>query len=774
MYDQILALKNIDDKQKRGYLFEQIIREILPWSFKPPIAATTSSEQIDAYFEWNSWHFLVEAKAKEKLITEGSHDWEDFELKIRKRKGFVFGLFLSLGNLSGNILQSAKVLNREGFCIIILHSNVWDDLMKNPIPFEDLLGYMVYHVRLSFNPSPKSIKEIKEWIYDRNSTEKEIYTLSRSHSATFLRRNKHPWHSDIYVPRTIDEYCTTIAQDLKPSKLINNQKIKTKDDLEYQVYRQKPIQKILIRDMSGSGKTTFSVQSSLEKNNYIGIGRAALEENIDEFSKFLSNIGKDYGLHKIIAINKPLVFVVDSLDEATKIPNKHKEIISLLRFQDDLDKIAIRNNLVAFPLLLVFTIREDYWRDWESVFEGSGAKSLTNKFTMFTPSELELAIKKYSNIYNYSINNTLAQETKRTLSIPFNMQVFSEAHQYGGPLQIFEFYEEDVLYHYFAKKRDEILKRRILSFSSKELMCTCSNLAYQCVVQKENKLQRRQVLEAILQSNPQSKMDANEIAHSLKSERIIDYEPNNPNIFRFRHSRFLEYLIAYYILLDVTNCYSIENLEELTEIIFESSFVSMFRVHNYIRHCSKKEFPETVNFLDNFYSKSSRFMRANVLRLRSNIAAGHRSDSSDINLIIKHTEASDPDVVWDSFFVIAAKNNKQSKKSILDFFEIAWENNPTRIDKWKMLTKLSVHNLLMNDRVFNVILKSESVKEWQVFLGEVIQLNQLDEFIELWNALIDEKKVLFFENSKDNECLIVRNLLNIILNKKTFVLGSIQ
>ena len=32
-YEQLIGLYDIDDKQRRGYLFEQLIREIQPWSY---------------------------------------------------------------------------------------------------------------------------------------------------------------------------------------------------------------------------------------------------------------------------------------------------------------------------------------------------------------------------------------------------------------------------------------------------------------------------------------------------------------------------------------------------------------------------------------------------------------------------------------------------------------------------------------------------------------------------------------------------------------------
>jgi hypothetical protein len=85
----LLDLRSVTDDVERGFLFEQAIRELVPWDFPPPLAMRAKSEQLDAFYEWNSWHFLMEAKAKRKPITRGSSDWEDFELKVRRRRGPV-------------------------------------------------------------------------------------------------------------------------------------------------------------------------------------------------------------------------------------------------------------------------------------------------------------------------------------------------------------------------------------------------------------------------------------------------------------------------------------------------------------------------------------------------------------------------------------------------------------------------------------------------------------------------------------------------------------
>ena len=143
----LLDLRFVKDDVGRGYLFEQALREIFPWDFKPPLAMRAPGEQIDAFYEWNSWHFLMEAKAKRGIIQRGSHDWEDFELKIRKRRGACIGLFVSLFEVSKGVLESAKELNEQGMTTIVLAGELWDKLSETHIPLTHLFRYLVLHAK---------------------------------------------------------------------------------------------------------------------------------------------------------------------------------------------------------------------------------------------------------------------------------------------------------------------------------------------------------------------------------------------------------------------------------------------------------------------------------------------------------------------------------------------------------------------------------------------------------------------------------------------------
>lgn len=140
IYEQIVELYDESDSQKRGYKFESIIRELQPWTIKPPISANGNSEQLDAVYEWDSRIWIVEAKAKTKNIKRSSHDWEDFELKIRNRNKSAMGLFLSLYEVEEQIIKQCERLNEEGYNVFVLHGAIWKTLANHPIDFSYILN----------------------------------------------------------------------------------------------------------------------------------------------------------------------------------------------------------------------------------------------------------------------------------------------------------------------------------------------------------------------------------------------------------------------------------------------------------------------------------------------------------------------------------------------------------------------------------------------------------------------------------------------------------
>ncbi len=775
IYEQILQLKRNNDIKKtdKGYLFEQLIREIQPWSFKPPIVTTTKTEQLDGIFNWNGNTFLIESKAKEKVITGGSSDWEDFELKIRKRKGTVVGLFCSLYSVHDSVIEAATDLNKDGLTTIVIADNFWSQLNEERIDFSIILNYLVLYARARFKPDVDSVKTIKNWFYNKEKNTEIIYNLFINKSSTFLSRFRRSDHDKLYVERDIDKKLIEFARQLKPSLLKKRYK-------DYQAalvknteakFKDLPNQFFLLRDASGAGKTFFAIQNTLLKNDFVTIGKAASQNNIDNIGDHLNELGKDYGINEIESIDKAVIVIIDSLDEAMFIPNKHGEVKAIFELiNEKLKLLAVKHKMSCFPIGVVYTIREDYWREWESDFEGRKLTSCKKTMSIFNSSELEKAIQNYSLAFNYKITSEISENIKRVLSVPVNLMIFSEANEYKGEISINEIWEESVLYNYFLRKKENVLKRNIQALTPTLFLNVCCDLAFSIIENRNTTLEKKDIFNRIKDNFTVVESLFDEIFRLLISERILLTTSDNQYIIRFKHNKFIEYLSAFYILWQTDRTGEFSKLELFAETVFASGIASMFKVHGYIMYIAGKEYPQLVEQIDRYYANNTKFMKKSLRKLRSEIAEGLHSDEKAIELILSKCGSKDPEVTMNSFFVIAAKNNNPQKKSLLETYKNAWDNNEEKHDRWKLIQKMGIFEALLESDVVSRIFQSGTSKEWEVYLGSILEYEINNSFKLIWHEMEGDNELSRFE--KNDDWSQVLKLIDIILNDKPYILGE--
>jgi hypothetical protein len=761
LYNDIISLRSVSNNTERGYKFEQLIREIQPWDRKPAIVASLASEQLDGVFLWKEQAYLIESKAKIKPITPGSSDWEDFELKIRKRRNSVIGLFCSLYPVSNNVYNHAEQLNREGHYVIVLAGKFWDDLNKYKLPISDILTYMNLYNRIKFIAKVPELKIINEWCYNKESVNKEIGNLCRKNSSLFLRRYKSPSHDAIYIKRDIDKQIENYANDIKPSAI--------------KKAKEKPKQICLIRDFSGSGKTTLSLELSTNNiDSYFGTGVTANEPDIDiKIASFFSSLGENRGILKLISANKPIVYVIDSLDEANfDLHGKQRQVRAILKIIDELNKAAEDVGLWAFPALFVFTVREDYWRDWESLFEGQKRNDINRRISSFTTAELPEALTKYSQCYEYTIINNLTNDSKRALSIPINLLIFSETYRYQGEIYIQDIWEGNVIDSYFVRRQDDIHKRYIPGFTSSMFMQLISSIAFSTVKSRSNSTTKKAIEENIRNDFSLILPYLDEIIHALISESILIRDAANSNLLMFRHSRFIEFLLAYHIVSTVERQQNLSLLDYFAQISFDSGVVLMFRVHDDIRHIGRSRFNDIFNDIEDYYSKSNVFMLKKISRLRSDLCSNNRTNPEDMALILKNANSGNTNLT-NAFYVIAAKFNNQPKETILNMFKLSFLSDKNSSDRYKLIIKLGQHNLLINETTLNCLLKSSSPKDWEVYLGLII-INKLGHnFKELWteaggSCLLNS----IIADSSAEDWSQVKKLIASVLNDEKFIFGD--
>jgi hypothetical protein len=632
-YNSILLLRTDDDDPGRGYRFEQWLRESVPWDTRPPIAFSIrgQGEQIDAVFEWRNHQYLLEAKAKRDVIRRGTKDWEDFELKVRKREGGAIGLYCSLGPVSESVIDAAVQLNQRGLPTIVLSGEIWDELQQHSFPLSDLLRYMVLHVRADFSATPPPISKVRAWLYERDATIASVERICQRQSAVFLRRHKLERHRDLYVEREIDRDILRATSSLRPSILTRLTKKKQRKDggEDVTVLRDIPPQICIVRDASGAGKTTLAVQLALGGSSHFAVARAALEPEVDQLEPVLDSLGADHGLQALIAADRPLMVIVDSLDEARAVPTKHQEILSLLKLLDSLNRSTENTAMRCFPILLLFTVREDYWERWQTLFEGRHTLTFRKYFSRFTRDQMPIALEHYYSVYDYQLASPPSDEARDILSTPFNLQVFSEANKHFGTVSAVDALPRNVLSLYFARKREDVLRRGVHGLGSSTFMLVCARLGMLAAT-NGNDLQRRDVIRTIGEAAPLLTPVVEDVILALLSDQVLTRDSEAATSFRIRHSRFIEYLAAYHVVQTFDRTSDPTLLDSMTDELFASPVVSMFRVHDNIRFISHTEFIATAEPLEEYYATSDRYMSSNLGRLRSEIAYGAATSNSDL------------------------------------------------------------------------------------------------------------------------------------------------
>jgi hypothetical protein len=485
-------------------------------------------------------------------------------------------------------------------------------------------------------------------------------------------------------------------------------------------------------------------------------------------------LGENYGLQEIITLNKPISFVIDSLDEANNdLPKKKREIKAIFSFiEKELNKVAIEYNLLVYPLLLIYTIREDYWRDWESDFEGRKDKNqICKRISTFTSEEFLKALSNYCKYYNFSIINGISTETQQVLSVPINLLIFSETYQYQGNVNIDEIWEGKLVDAYFSRKKDDISKRNIPLFNSNIFFQLISFIAFHFAKNKRNFIHRNDFYSIINQSFSILNCYMDEIINALVSELILIKDSEDTNQLRFRHSRFIEYLLAFYIVNSVNNDGNVNNLDYFTQISFESGICLMFRVHNDIGYIAKTKFPDILQPIEDYYSKSNFFMSKKLLQLRSDLSSNSKTVIEDISLILKNINSNEPALISDAYFVIAAKNNNQSPEKVLDLFIASYKSSQKYNESYKLITKLEYHGLLLHEKVLECLLSSNITKDWEVFLGLIIKNKLYNEFQELWKQANGQIKLNSLITMPE-DWKQVNKLLRILMSNIEFILGD--
>jgi len=768
IYKQITSLQHERNEVSRSLYFEQLLREIIPWDHRPPVIHDPLTQPGGGLFSYQGISYQIGTVAGKATVTVETPEWIEFEQRLRKRdRDDIAGLFCCLYDVAPEVINAAKRLNKEGIPALIIFGGIWEKLMEADLFFPVVLDFLRLNSRTTTDPSIDSIEQVSKWIRDTTLINERLQNTAKKLSAPFLRRFKHKFHDRIFVERAIEKQIRQITEMARPTRL----RAKAKKDNARQI--------IVLRDFSGSGKTTLSANfASVNDETYcfaFSAGAAALDKLTDLFFSHLNY--PNNSVSELLTVDKPLLLIVDSLDETpvNLQMQKRKEIRTLLKKIDELNVVAARFNLSMFPIILMFTVREDYWRDWEAVFEGrQDVTELKKMISSFNSFEFQKALHHYEKAYDYSVSHFLNPKASAILSVPINLEIFSEANHFEGDISVADIWEGKILSSFFTKKEELINKHYITNFSGVMFYRLLGLLAFDLLENKTTLIPRERFNELVALVAPSLAPAADQILLQIVSEQIVINDTEDNKNYRFKYIRFIEYLAAFFIAQEVERTGSYGHVNEFIKVIYDSNIISIFSVFNNLKHICRTRYRDLEEELVNLYSRSATFLTKYLPELRGRVARSETISDEEIKTILTSNYAPNAFNSWHTFFIVAAKSEMTTREVILSSFDMAWENNRTSEKRWQLIQKLAKKNLLVLEQVLLTILKDGTPREWEEYLGQIINKNLHNDFMELWLQTGGEGALNLLTHSDPAEWRITDRLLDLIARNETFIPGDVM
>ncbi|MBE8968210.1 restriction endonuclease [Nostocales cyanobacterium LEGE 12452] len=133
-FDKFAGLTNTEDKKKRGFLLEDLLKRIFSLYEIPTqksFKRNEGGEQIDGAFKLESWYYLVECKWTQSLTDIRQLD--SLYGKISRSGKQTLGLFLSINGWSKNVCPLLKqnydksIILMDGYdlrCVLVEHNHL--------------------------------------------------------------------------------------------------------------------------------------------------------------------------------------------------------------------------------------------------------------------------------------------------------------------------------------------------------------------------------------------------------------------------------------------------------------------------------------------------------------------------------------------------------------------------------------------------------------------------------------------------------------------------
>jgi hypothetical protein len=157
MFDE---LSRSDDHQKRGYLLQDLLKQLFILHEIPvskSFQRNEGGEQIDGSFSYHGWHYLVECKWTKKKISP--NDLDSLLAKVNRGGRQTMGFFLSIEGWSENVIPLLK--QNPDKCIILMDGYDLRCILSEIIEFEHLLNKKLEYLNENTEPFLSAVQLLK-------------------------------------------------------------------------------------------------------------------------------------------------------------------------------------------------------------------------------------------------------------------------------------------------------------------------------------------------------------------------------------------------------------------------------------------------------------------------------------------------------------------------------------------------------------------------------------------------------------------------------------
>jgi hypothetical protein len=598
---------------------------------------------------------------------------------------------------------------------------------------------------------------------------RRLRTVCLRASADFLRREALREHDQLYVPREIDAAIHAVIGRLGPVNLRRVHRLAKRRSGEVGsefVVRAPPPQIIVVSDDPGTGKSMLGVQLTRPNAPCAAVVRPATASVADDLRDVLAELGPDGGLMQLLLARVPLVYVIDGLDKADHSTDQ-KHIIDLFKLIGRLNDDAWSQGMRAFPIAVLFNLRDNDWDRWFTLLEGRDTVIFRRRISRFTPGQLNAALGRYSRSYDYTLAGDLPPSAQEVLALPLNVRILSESRQYDGEISAEEAFDEHLLAGYLRRRGESVL-RLLPWLTADELAEGLTALAMELVAQRDGTLDPSQALLVFQYATAAERDDAASALRALLDERILTKDTHG---VRFGYPALQEYLLAAASVHSVSRFGRIDSLERLTSAVAGSSRSLSAAVRSNVERIVRTERPEAQELVREHYSTSGAYIGGRLQDLRSALGHGSRTSTQDLNSIYGSLGRLSPPDAWDAFFVVAARPNRQSADQLVDTFAAAWDANHERPDRWKLLDKIMQRGLLFRDAVVTRVLASRQPTDWEMFLASVADDEHRAERFAGVTAIADRPIGDLMGDGPEWEH--ARSLLDLLIEGRPYVVGEV-